>query len=71
MGSCCSKLAVAPEATVSEKTAQSAGPANTQSSREAAAKAAELRYQAQQEKLAASQTKLKAMEKISRREKGL
>lgn len=39
--------------------------------REAAARAAELRYNQQQEKLKASQGKLKAMSKMSRQEKGL
>ncbi|QBM88236.1 hypothetical protein METSCH_C02010 [Metschnikowia aff. pulcherrima] len=44
---------------------------NTQSSREAAAKAAELRYKNQQESLVQSKAKLKAMEKMSKLEKGL
>lgn len=40
-------------------------------SRTAAAQAAEQRYTAQQEKLKASQAKLKAMEKVSKKDKGL
>lgn len=44
---------------------------NTQSSRTAAANAAEQRFKAQQEKLAESQAKLKKMEKVSRKDKGL
>lgn len=46
----------------------SSGTSNT---REAAARAAELRYNQQQEKLKSSQGKLKAMSKMSRQEKGL
>lgn len=43
----------------------------SQSTKEAAAKAAELRYQTYQDKVKNSQAKLKAMEKISKKEKGL
>lgn len=42
-----------------------------QSGREAAARAAELRYNQKQDNLASSKTKLKAMEKISKKDKGL
>lgn len=42
-----------------------------QSGREAAARAAELRYSEKQNNLASSKTKLKAMEKISKKDKGL
>lgn len=44
---------------------------NTQTTKEAAARAAETRYQSHQDKLKNSQAKLKAMEKISKKEKGL
>lgn len=42
-----------------------------QSGREAAARAAEQRYSEKQNNLASSKTKLKAMEKVSKKDKGL
>lgn len=47
------------------------GGEGSESTKEAAARAAELRYQNHQDKLKNSQAKLKAMEKISKKEKGL
>ncbi|SGZ58550.1 CIC11C00000004415 [Sungouiella intermedia] len=47
------------------------GGESTENSKEAAARAAELRYQNHQDLKKNSQAKLKAMEKISKREKGL
>lgn len=44
---------------------------NNDGSREAAANAAELRYKKQQENLKTSMSKLKAMEKTSKKDKGL
>lgn len=44
---------------------------NSLTTKEAAARAAELRYQNHQDQLKNSKAKLKAMEKISKKEKGL
>lgn len=82
MGSCFSKSQeLAPPAPKQEKNPRTAsqklvghslgGGETRHSSKEAAASAAESRYQAQQEMLKSSQAKLKAMEKISKKDKGL
>lgn len=47
------------------------GSESSQTTKEAAARAAELRYQNHQDQMKNSQAKLKAMEKISKKEKGL
>lgn len=81
MGSCFSKDATvqsqASHSGRTEKKPQSSGhqlgdaSALTQKSKEAAARAAELRYAEHQEKIKTSTDKLKAMEKISKKDKGL
>lgn len=78
MGSCFSEPENVPEkeTRVPPRTANKhgnvlGGAPNTKSSRLAAGEAAQLRYDAQQLQLAQSKQKLKAMEKILKKEKGL